>query len=337
MNIFMISPNPIWGGAATANIAIAQMLSREHSVFYNDEYFNLSMEGIVYDNYPIHQSKDSHQLVAYLQSKKIDVVIWGVAMVVPYYRKATKLLHKQGIKQVAVFHSLAIVDSFKGRLMEKLIAMSLKHIDSLVFVSKYTDVSWSKKYRAIRKHPNHYVIYNPISVNQQNNVVKTTNHRIGFVGRFSEEKQPELFAQLSVDDNVNKYIAWGDGPLLSDLVEKYPKVDFKGQSSNQKEMYDSIDILVMTSQFENCPMVILEAWKYGIPCVVPNVGGIPEIVEHERNGMLYGEYSKDAIISCVNRIQGDYIVYSANCLEDIVKYSYESLYNEWSELLNNEK
>ena len=71
----MISPNPIWGGAATANIAIAQMLSREHSVFYNDEYFNLSIEGIVYDNYPIHQSKDSHQLVAYLQSKTIDVVM----------------------------------------------------------------------------------------------------------------------------------------------------------------------------------------------------------------------------------------------------------------------
>ena len=336
MNIYMISPNPIWGGAATANIAIAQMLSKEHTVFYNDEYFNLSIEGVVYDNYPTHQSKNSHQLVEHLQSKKIDVVIWGVAMAIPYYRKAARLLHKQGIKQVALFHSLAIVNSFKGRMMEKFIALSLKHIDDLVFVSKYTDISWSEKYRTIRKHPHHHVIYNPIFVEKKNKI-KTTCHRIGFVGRFSEEKQPELFAQLSVNDEVNKYIAWGDGPLLSDLIDKYPKVDFKGQSSNQKEIYDSIDILVMTSQFENCPMVILEAWKYGIPCVAPNVGGIPEIVKHGHNGMLYNEYSLEAINSCIDQIQSDYNIYSANCSEGIMKYSYERLYNEWYELLNNER
>ena len=114
-------------------------------------------------------------------------------------------------------------------------------------------------------------------------------------------------------------------------------MDFRGQSSNQKEMYESIDILVMTSQFENCPMVILEAWKYGIPCVVPNVGGIPELVKNERNGMLYGEYSLNAIISCINRIQSDYNVYSTNCLEDVAKYSFENIYNEWYELLNNKK
>lgn len=333
MNIYVISPNPIWGGAATANIAIAQMLSKEHTVYYNDEYFNLSIEGVVYDNYPTHQSKDSHQLIAHLQSKKIDVVIWGVAMTIPYYRKATKLLHKQGIKQVAVFHSLAIVNSFKGRMMEKLIALSLKYIDSLAFVSKYTDLSWSEKYRAIRKHSNHHVIYNPISVDKKNGV-KTTSHRIGFVGRFSEEKQPELFAQLSVNDDVNKYIAWGDGPLREDLMKKYPKVDFKGQSSNQKEIYDSLDILVMTSVFENCPMVILEAWKYGIPCVVPNVGGIPEIVRNGYNGQMYETYSTTAIIYCVNTIKESYANYSAHCLEAVKNFSYESLYDKWHIILN---
>lgn len=332
MNIFMISPNPIWGGAATANIAIAQMLSKEHTVYYNDEYFNLSIEGVVYDNYPTHQSKDSHQLIAHLQSKKIDVVIWGVAMAIPYYRKAAKLLHKLGIKQVVVFHSLAIVNSFKGRMMEKLIALSLKYIDDLVFVSKYTDLSWSEKYRAIHKHPNHYVIYNPISVDKKNDV-KTTSNRIGFVGRFSEEKQPELFAQLSVNDDVNRYIAWGDGPLRGDLKKKYPKVDFRGHSSNQKEMYDSIDILVMTSQFENCPMVILEAWKYGIPCVVPNVGGIPEIVKNGYSGLLYDEFSIEIIADAIYKIQSNYSQYSIGCMKEVANYSYDKIFEKWQLIL----
>lgn len=336
MNIFIISPNPIWGGAATANMAIAQMLSKEHYVYYNDEYNSLSIDGVVYDNYPTHQSKKSYRLVEYLQSKNIDVLIWGVAMAIPYYRKAVKLLHKQGVRQIALFHSLAIVNSFKGRLMERLIAMSLKYVNDLVFVSKYTDVSWSNKYKTIRKHPNHHVIYNPIDVED---IIpqKHTCQRIGFVGRFSEEKQPELFVHLSENDNVNKYIAWGDGPLREELIRRYPKVDFKGQSSNQKEMYDSIDILVMTSMFENCPMVILEAWKYGIPCVVPNVGGIPEIVKNGSNGMLYEEYVLETIASCINTIQKNYNDYSANCMKDVKNYSYETLYNKWCKILKIKK
>lgn len=336
MNIFIISPNPIWGGAATANMAIAQMLSKEHCVYYNDEYNALSIDGVVYDNYPTHQLKNSHGLVEYLQSKNIDVVIWGVAMVIPYYRKAAKLLHNKGVRQIAIFHSLAIVNSIKGRLMEQLIAMSLKYIDDLVFVSKYTDISWSAKYSTIRRHPNHYVVYNPINVKTEG-FSKGTCNRLGFVGRFSKEKQPELFAQLSVNDNVNKFVAWGDGPLREDLVKRYPKVEFRGQSSNQEEIYDSIDILVMTSVFENCPMVILEAWKHGIPCIVPNVGGIPEIVKNGFNGILYEGYALESIASCINTIQKDYNEYSTYCIKDVKNYSYETLYYKWCKILNIEK
>lgn len=332
MNIYVISPNLIWGGAATANMAIAQMLALGHHVYYNDEYNKVSIENVIYDDYPTHQTKDSRRFVDHLLSMKIDFVVWGISMNLPYYRKATKLLRKKGIKQCVLFHSLAIINGIKGRLMEKLTSMSLRYIDYLVFVSKYTDASWSSKYRTIRNHLNHHVIYNPISVDL-NNGIKTTCHRIGFVGRFSEEKQPELFAQLSVDDNVNKYIAWGDGPLLGDLVEKYPKVDFKGQSSNQDEIYSSIDVLVMTSQFENCPMVILEAWKYGIPCVVPNVGGIPEIIIDKVSGRLYDSYSLEAISSCIREIQKDYAIYSNACMEAVQKFSFDKIYEQWRVLL----
>jgi glycosyltransferase involved in cell wall biosynthesis len=291
---------------------------------------------VIYDDYPTHQSKNSHQLMEYFDSKRIDVVIWGVAMVIPYYRKITKLLYKKSIKQIAIFHSLAIGKSFKERIIEQFVSMSLKSIDDLVFVSEYTESSWSKKYRSIRKHANHYVIYNPSSLNETD-TIRSTSHRIGFVGRFSDEKQPELFAQLSLNDDKNKYIAWGDGPLRENLSKTYSNVAFKGQSSDQREIYDSIDILVMTSKFENCPMVILEAWKYGIPCVAPNVGGIPEIITSGRNGILYDNYSIETIKSCIIQIQTNYRNYSENCSKDIKKYSYESQYRLWLELLNNKK
>lgn len=322
----------IWGGAATANMAIAQMLAKSHRVYYNDEYNRVMIENVLYDDFLTHQTKDSKKLIEHILSLNIDFVIWGISMNLPYFRKATRILHKKGVRQCVLFHSLTINDNVKGRLMEMLTAFSLKYIDHLVFVSRYTDVSWSSKYRAIRNHPNHHVIYNPIATGDESSCKKSC-HRIGFVGRFSEEKQPELFAQLSVCDDANSYIAWGDGPLRAELMKKYPKVDFRGLSSDQKEIYDSLDILVMTSTFENCPMVILEAWKYGIPCVVPDVGGIPEIVKDGYSGMLYNEYSLATIHHCIGMIQKEYVQYSANCKQTVENFSYDNLYERWNDIL----
>lgn len=330
MNIFIISPNPIWGGAATANMAIARMLAGRHIVYYNDEYNALQIANVSYDAYPTHKSKNSNKLVNHLLELKIDFVIWGCAMNLPYYREATVLLHSKGIKQCSLFHSLAITHNWKGCVMDWLISKSIKEIDHLVFVSKYTDESWSRYY-SVRRHANHHIIYNPIDV--EDNQTRKLSNRIGFVGRFSPEKQPEIFAELSVNDTINQYIAWGDGVLLNKLKTTYKNVDFRGQSFNQKEIYDSFGILVMTSVFENCPMVILEAWTYGIPCIVPKVGGIPEIVNDGYTGLLYDTYSPDFIHECISKIQSDYMTYSQNCLSEVKKFSYESLYDKWEKIL----
>lgn len=338
MNIYIISPNKIWGGAATANLSIAEMLAAGNTVYYNDEYFPLAHPHVIYDDYPTHQTKDSFRLVQHLFQLKIDVVIWGVAMVLPFYQKASVMLHKHGVVQILMFHSLAIDSSLKGKLMEWLVAISVHHIDHLVFVSHFTDKSWSNKYWWIRFHKNHHVIYNPIRLDVQlQDLAQVNPTRIGFVGRFSPEKQPELFARLSQEDEKNSYIAWGDGVLLADLRNRYPRVTFKGQSMNQNAIYESFDILVLTSRFENCPMVILEARRRGIPCVAPRVGGIPEIVTHGIDGMLYDGYNLQSIHQSIKQIQTFYYTFSIHCLQSVQHYSYHTLYPEWIALLSHAK
>lgn len=331
MNIYIISPNPIWGGAATANMSIAEMLAQSHNVYYNDEYNRVDIPGVIYDAYPTHKLKDSRKLEAYIEEKKINVVIWGIAMNIPYYRNAIKALNRKGIVSCVLFHSLSIARNLKGLLMEWLIAHSLKYVEHLIFVSNYTNESWSK-YKLIRNHPNHHVIYNPILVD--NSYERAYKNRIGFVGRFSQEKQPEVFCKLSELDGKNKYIAWGNGPLLNELRCKYRKVEFKGQSFSQKDIYESFDILIMTSIFENCPMVILEAWKYGIPCIVPAVGGIPEIVVDGQSGCLYKDYAEESLLSCINNIQDNYAQYSKKSIKEVQKFSYDRILASWNKILN---
>ena len=331
MKIYFISPNPIWGGAATANMAIARMLAADHVVIYNDEYNNLYLENVNYDSFPVHKLKDSEALYNHIVEKKIDWVIWGIAMNLPYYKPLISKLKAVNIRQCVLFHSLSISRNIKGRLMEWLISKSLNDIDHLVFVSKYTDISWSK-YKTIRKHCNHHVIYNPINVDQTK--VNSDKNRVGYVGRLSKEKQPEVFAKISEIDYIDKFVAWGGGNLLDHLKMNYPRVEFKGHSSNLDEIYGSFDILVMTSVFENCPMVILEAWKYGIPCVVPNVGGIPELVKNNFTGILYDGYNVKDILSGIEIIKKNYTFYSRNCLETVQNFSFENMKFKWNNILN---
>jgi glycosyltransferase involved in cell wall biosynthesis len=54
------------------------------------------------------------------------------------------------------------------------------------------------------------------------------------------------------------------------------------------EVYAGIDVLVVPSLWlENSPLVIHEAFMAGVPVVAASIGGIPDLVVHERNGLLY--------------------------------------------------
>lgn len=56
------------------------------------------------------------------------------------------------------------------------------------------------------------------------------------------------------------------------------------------EIYQAVDVFVLPSLSENLPNTIMEAMACGVPCVGFKVGGIPEEIDHKRNGYV-AEYS----------------------------------------------
>jgi glycosyltransferase involved in cell wall biosynthesis len=51
-------------------------------------------------------------------------------------------------------------------------------------------------------------------------------------------------------------------------------------------VYNAVNLFVLPSLSENLPNTIMEALACGVPCVGFNVGGIPEMIEHQRNGYV---------------------------------------------------
>jgi glycosyltransferase involved in cell wall biosynthesis len=136
------------------------------------------------------------------------------------------------------------------------------------------------------------------------------------VGRLSAEKRFERF--ISIVDLIKeqssatvKGIVVGDGPLRENLQQlsseiglDYDTIEFKGEVTEMAAVYREADILVLTSEFEGTPNVILEAMASGLPVVSVGVGGVPEIVENHVTGFLIEPYDElemaDALIRLIH-------------------------------------
>ncbi len=116
-----------------------------------------------------------------------------------------------------------------------------------------------------------------------------------YVGRVAPEKAIDILLK-SYNKLKDKYkgevalIITGAGPDLQKYKREFPKdTIFTGYKKGQElaEIYASSDIFVFPSPTETFGNVVLEAMASGLPVVVPNTGGVKEIVQHRVNGLLF--------------------------------------------------
>ncbi|MDF1798938.1 MAG: glycosyltransferase family 4 protein [Planctomycetota bacterium] len=121
---------------------------------------------------------------------------------------------------------------------------------------------------------------------------------IGVVGRLAEVKRPELaidvFQTLAARYPKAELAFVGDGDqrrLLEGLIRALPpelqaRVHLAGNVSDSASIFGDLDVLLATSRNEGLPVAMIEAHAAGVPVVSTNVGGVGEVVAHERTGML---------------------------------------------------
>jgi glycosyltransferase involved in cell wall biosynthesis len=103
-----------------------------------------------------------------------------------------------------------------------------------------------------------------------------------------------------------KGIIVGDGELRPQLEAQANglgllphKVEFWGRLENVLPAYKQANMLVLTSDWEGTPNVVLEAMACGLPVIATAVGGVPEIVKNGDTGFVV---SPNDITSMVNKI-----------------------------------
>lgn len=123
--------------------------------------------------------------------------------------------------------------------------------------------------------------------------------RIVFAGRFSPEKNIEMLMKASSklwnEGFLIELFIIGEGALEKKLREecvnnKWQFVRFMGYISNKeliKMNFCDADIFVLPSKEERQGKVLLEAMACSIPVIASNAGGIPAVIKHGYNGLLF--------------------------------------------------
>jgi glycosyltransferase involved in cell wall biosynthesis len=121
---------------------------------------------------------------------------------------------------------------------------------------------------------------------------------VGFVGRLDSEKGPDMFLRTAeyiqrVRPDVH-FVMVGDGVMRKCLKEMCVNmrlehnVHFVGWWKNTHEIYPALDVLAHTSRSDGTSMVLLEAMACGCATVGLAVGGVREIIENMRTGLIAG-------------------------------------------------
>jgi glycosyltransferase involved in cell wall biosynthesis len=138
---------------------------------------------------------------------------------------------------------------------------------------------------------------------------------VGFVGRLSPEKGPEVFVRSALLLHSRMpdahCVMVGEGPMhgqLQALIAQCglsDRVHLVGARDDMPEVHNELDVVVSTSHSEAMPLALMEAMASGVPVVATRVGGVPDMVEHGETGWLAARNDFDDVAARVAGLLAD--------------------------------
>ena len=235
-----------------------------------------------------------------------------------------KIIHSFFPNEMFIAYSLKLVNpklriirSFEGNVKRSnsvrlLSRMILPHFDRIIFISKYVrdfyeEITKRCKYKLTIDNAGYHI-------SEYKNREKSYNCKIVSVAGLNKMKNVFMYAEIGrVLASRNfpftmKVI--GYGPLENELKEKIIKYKIEksvillGRQDTPEPYYDEADIYIHPADKEGFGITVAEAMSSGLPVIVSDKGGVPELVKNMDDGIIVDAYDPekwaDAIITLHN-------------------------------------
>jgi glycosyltransferase involved in cell wall biosynthesis len=228
------------------------------------------------------------------------------------------------------WRGLNIVTSLAGFLTEWMLARTTNA--RYIYVSKSV-CQVAEKYLRIPSK-NGRVIYNGASAVPRSKHSEKTSMQIIMCSRVSPAKDHKSLIMAFEMTNVSaRLVLCGggtEGEKFRALAKKwapsrFEDISFLGERSDVRELIASSDVLAQISHFEALPLSIIEAMGSSLPVIATNVGGVAELIDHEKNGILVNRGNIAEIAEAIQRLSD--ITFREN-LADKASTKHQSVFSE---------
>ncbi|MBN2011723.1 glycosyltransferase family 4 protein [candidate division KSB1 bacterium] len=205
-------------------------------------------------------------------------------------------------------HFFILIERMVARLSDKLITVSKLNRQKAIQLR-------------IAKHDKFVNIYSGIRFDKFENIsvsrpakcrelgIDPNSKIVGMVGRLSKQKSPHILIN-AIPSIIKKFpdtqfVIVGDGELRYDLEKLIKKlglserVHLLGYRSDIPELVSIMDIFVLSSSWEGLGRSLTEAMYLGRAVVATRVEGVPEIVHHNKTGLLVPPQDVPAISNAI--------------------------------------
>lgn len=227
-------------------------------------------------------------------TSKIDIVHAHPSEYNGFYRYIPYLIIGKMFRKKVLFHihggTFEKFYNAQNNLIKSLIKWSLNSCDMVICLSEY----WAALFKnmGVKKTE---VIKNTV-VQPDSNPYNPGSSNLTFMGFIEERKG--LFdlikafdlCRISDDVTLNIYGS-GENDALNRLnveINRKERIVYQGwvDATERPGIFKDTAIFILPSYYEGLPMALLEAMAFGIPVISTPVGGIPDLISDNVDGLL---------------------------------------------------
>jgi glycosyltransferase involved in cell wall biosynthesis len=226
-------------------------------------------------------------------------------------------------------------------------------LSSLIFKNAYLNVSPSPfLQQAFENYGYQNVIYIPNTIEIKHYDYDLKNYeqiKLLWVRSFSKIYNPTLAVKVLKSLQTNGYPAElcmvgpdSDGSLkVVEQLAMQLKVSVKFTGKLDKPVWIALakdyNMFINTTNFDNTPVSVIEAMALGLPVVSTNVGGMPYLIEDEKEGLLVNPDDVEAMTRAIIKLyhnQNLVIKLTTNARQKVEQFDWEVVKDLWVEVLS---
>ncbi|CEI83728.1 glycosyl transferase [Oceanobacillus oncorhynchi subsp. incaldanensis] len=280
----------------------SSMPFRLEKVYVNVYYHQVEMSHYPVFQYPPYDLALAAKMAEVIDREKLDILHVHYAMPHAICGILARDMAKHPVKIVTTLHGTDITILGIDNTLKPIIRHGIEQSDAVTVVSESLRKQ-TVDMLDIQKEMD--VIYNFINENEyypQKGAELRSQFQINasdkimiHISNFRKVKRVQDIIDTFkiVNESIpSKLLLIGDGPEYSDMVQHVnelglkTEVHFLGKQNNVSDILAMADVMLLMSEKESFGLVLLEAMACGVAGIGTNVGGIPEVLTHDKTGYI---------------------------------------------------